>query len=501
VGGTRSFDYTFNPRGSRTTIKPDGGTAQNYGYDAGQEVTSAPLNGGAQTFGYDNNGNRTSLNGGGVYASNNLNQYTTFNGLGATYDGNGNLKSYNGWTYSYDAQNRLKTVLQGTTTVATYWYDGLNRQITRNVNNVLTFHVWDGWNLIEERGTGNALQNVFLYGAGEIIENVTTKRFFFQDSLGNTSHLSDEAGNLLEYYTYSAFGQPKFYDVAGNPGSASTKETRHLFQGQLWTQRTGLNDYRNRVELPAMGVFLQPDPIGFKGDAANIYRFCGNNAVNRTDPLGLIVVDQRWSGLMYMQGGAQMSFAEILKAYRDYPAGMDGGGDGGVTVTGALTREAARAPTPQTPTSDSSKSMRITIAMDSKNPGQYLSKDERYYRLYYAQLRNAKGKAQVGWGNYVQEEIKVRVNQCTGCVGKEFDVRTTNGKPLYELPRSGLAEDRVGLGFQPSSRVSGTLIKDQRWWFQHGDEQKYLLPGVTRQTTTVTNGVSGNTIAPTSEPW
>ena len=49
-----------------------------------------------------------------------------------------------------------------------------------------------------------------------------------------------------------------------------------------------MNDYRNRVELPTMGVFLQPDPIGFKGDAANIYRFCGNNAVNRIDPLGLI---------------------------------------------------------------------------------------------------------------------------------------------------------------------------------------------------------------------
>jgi hypothetical protein len=36
-----------------------------------------------------------------------------------------------------------------------------------------------------------------------------------------------------------------------------------------------------------MGVFLQPDPIGFEGDAANLYRFCTNNAVNRTDPDGL----------------------------------------------------------------------------------------------------------------------------------------------------------------------------------------------------------------------
>jgi hypothetical protein len=51
---------------------------------------------------YDNNGNRTSPNGG--YTSNNLNQYTMFAGIGATYDGNGNLASYNGWSYSYDAQ-------------------------------------------------------------------------------------------------------------------------------------------------------------------------------------------------------------------------------------------------------------------------------------------------------------------------------------------------------------------------------------------------------------
>jgi RHS repeat-associated protein len=66
---------------------------------------------------------------------------------------------------------------------------------------------------------------------------------------------------------------------------------KHLFQGQLWTQQTWLNDYRNRVELPTMGVFLQPDPIGFKGDAANLYRFCRNNPVNKTDPLGLDPVE------------------------------------------------------------------------------------------------------------------------------------------------------------------------------------------------------------------
>jgi RHS repeat-associated protein len=128
---------------------------------------------------------------------------------------------------------------------------------------------------------------VYVYAVDQIIENVTTGHLYFQDSLGNTSHVTDAAGNLLERCTYSAFGIPTFLSANNTQLSTSAYGIKHLFQGQLWTQETGLNDYRNRVELPKMGVFLQPDPIGFKGDAANLYRFCNNNAVNRTDPMGL----------------------------------------------------------------------------------------------------------------------------------------------------------------------------------------------------------------------
>jgi RHS repeat-associated protein len=123
-----------------------------------------------------------------------------------------------------------------------------------------------------------------------IIENATTGYLYFQDSLGNTSHVTDSAGNLLDRYTYSAFGTPSFFSANNSQLSTSAYGIRHLFQGQLWTQETWLNDYRNRVELPTMGVFLQPDPIGFKGDAANVYRFVNNNAVNRIDPMGLYPV-------------------------------------------------------------------------------------------------------------------------------------------------------------------------------------------------------------------
>ena len=42
---------------------------------------------------------------------------------------------------------------------------------------------------------------------------------------------------------------------------------------------------------PDLGRFIQPDPIGFKGDASNLYRYCGNDWANRSDPMGLESVE------------------------------------------------------------------------------------------------------------------------------------------------------------------------------------------------------------------
>jgi hypothetical protein len=36
-----------------------------------------------------------------------------------------------------------------------------------------------------------------------------------------------------------------------------------------------------------LGRFLQPDPLGYI-DTMNIYAYCGNNPINKTDPLGLV---------------------------------------------------------------------------------------------------------------------------------------------------------------------------------------------------------------------
>ena len=60
-----------------------------------------------------------------------------------------------------------------------------------------------------------------------------------------------------------------------------------IIAGREYIAQLGLYDYRNRVYSPVYGRFLQTDPIRFQGGDHNIYRYCGNNPINGTDPLRL----------------------------------------------------------------------------------------------------------------------------------------------------------------------------------------------------------------------
>jgi len=84
------------------------------------------------------------------------------------------------------------------------------------------------------------------------------------------------------------YGKPTYWAANGTQlTNGSNNGVRDLFSGERWIPDLGLYDLRNRYYSPDLGRFLQPDPIGFKGDASNLYRYCGNDWANRSDPMGL----------------------------------------------------------------------------------------------------------------------------------------------------------------------------------------------------------------------
>ena len=96
--------------------------------------------------------------------------------------------------------------------------------------------------------------------------------------------LTDATGALAEQYTYDVYGAPTIKDGSGHVKAAAL--TPFLFTGREYDQETGLYHYRTRAYSPAIGRFLQTDSISFNGGDVNLYRYVGNDVVNKNDPQG-----------------------------------------------------------------------------------------------------------------------------------------------------------------------------------------------------------------------
>ena len=83
--------------------------------------------------------------------------------MSLAYDGLGNLKTDNGWTYTYDDQNRLISAESGGTALA---YDPLGRCVKRTDTGTTTYFVWDAdWNRLADYSSSGTLVYRYLDGA------------------------------------------------------------------------------------------------------------------------------------------------------------------------------------------------------------------------------------------------------------------------------------------------------------------------------------------------
>jgi YD repeat-containing protein len=109
-----------------------------------------------------------------AYSTNALNQYSQVGSVTPGYDANGNLTFDGTFTYGYDAENRLVSVAQGNTAVASYAYDGRGRRKSRIAGGSTTVYVTgaEDQELVEYNGTTGSVGAFYAFNPGGGIDAV-----------------------------------------------------------------------------------------------------------------------------------------------------------------------------------------------------------------------------------------------------------------------------------------------------------------------------------------
>jgi RHS repeat-associated protein len=109
-----------------------------------------------------------------------------------------------------------------------------------------------------------------------------TLYYLFTDHLGSTSVAYDTDSGAWVTQRYYPWGTIR-------PGGGNLLPTDYTFTGQRWDEAVELMDYKARWYDPALGRFIQPDPLvpePGNPQALNRYAYGLNNPVRYRDPSG-----------------------------------------------------------------------------------------------------------------------------------------------------------------------------------------------------------------------
>ena len=302
--------YTqFSPRGDVTEQKliGDGGTIfcafdsmgqliklihphrkeENIQYDDAGNLTAYTLNNKLHHFAYDSlyqlieedehsyrfDAFRNRLSKDGTsYEVNLLNELISTGETSYTYDQNGNLIQSGAFHFGYDPLNRLLFVKKGEVEVK-FAYDPFNRRISRN-------DIPYTYCKEHEIGDDHSLRILGIGLGGDIGATISLEldgQTFvpLHDHNGSVTALLDLNGNLIEMWSYTAFGEQQ--GSTSSPWTFSSKRFDHL---------TGHLSFGQRDYDPTLGRWTTPDPLGFEA-GPNLYTYVFNQPLTKRDPLGL----------------------------------------------------------------------------------------------------------------------------------------------------------------------------------------------------------------------
>jgi RHS repeat-associated protein len=308
TGIVQSYVLTLGPAGNRERIEEHGGVVRSYGYDdlyrlKVEDVTIAGAIFYGKAFTYDPVGNRLNQTtvgaGAGMvdYAYDQRDRLLTEGPQAYTWDDNGNLTAKSGEsTHTWDVENRLiRSVKGGVVTEHAYDADGNRVRTTVTPATgppIITDYLVDTSGalsqvVVETDALGNPVAT-YVRGGDDLLSvireigSTTESRWYHADGLGSIRALTDEAGQVTDTYSYSAFGE-LLQHTGADPQP-------YAFAGEPYDPNSGFQYHRARWMDPRTGRFVGMDPwLGnpFEPSSLHRYTYAGNDPVNMVDPTGL----------------------------------------------------------------------------------------------------------------------------------------------------------------------------------------------------------------------
>jgi hypothetical protein len=241
TSSTRNWylDWAYDPNGNRLKQWRDG-VLTDYVYGDNNEMTDA----GAADLTFDNFGSTATIVEGGTTQ-----------------------------TLSYDFERHMTSITNGTS-ADTMEHDGDGRRIKMKLNNASdwTYFVHDELTdeiLCEYQIPANpSVKALYTWGIGLIsTTNLTTKRWFHFDGLGNTLALTSQDETVQDTYQFSAFGLPE--------ASSGSSVNPFRYVGQ-WGY------YDDGARGSVHGLLL----LGIRFYVPKWGRYCWNSPIASTDPSG-----------------------------------------------------------------------------------------------------------------------------------------------------------------------------------------------------------------------
>jgi len=197
------------------------------------------------------------------------------------------------WKYRWDAGGRLVSVDRPDGKAVSFTYDAFGRRLSKAFDGTTTEYVWDANDLVHERTRrgeqrGALVTWVFEPGCYAPLAKIEGRKRFgvVTDHLGAPTLLTTEAGKVAWKAQLDIYGVPQLDLAVGEEADRTTNPWR--FPGQYEDFETGLYYNRFRYYDPALGTYLNEDPIGLRG-GINGYAYVANSQWY-FDPLGLAKV-------------------------------------------------------------------------------------------------------------------------------------------------------------------------------------------------------------------